>query len=76
MCDNCRVFALTEVGANPLASDTVTVSRTTEYYLSERDELRRKAAKDMIKEGLLPLKGEAFFFIINHFQIFKTTSSQ
>ena len=59
MCDNCRVVAMTEVGDNPLALGTVPVARTTEDYLRERDELRREAAKDMMKQGLLPPEGEA-----------------
>jgi ferredoxin len=59
MCDNCRVVAMTEVGDNPLALGTVPVTRTTEDYLRERDELRREAAKDMMKKGLLPPEGEA-----------------
>lgn len=59
MCDNCRVVAMTEVGDNPLALGTVPVTRTTEDYLQERDELRREAAKDMMKKGLLPPEGEA-----------------
>ena len=59
VCDICRVVAMTEVGDNPLALGTVPVARTTEDYLRERDELRREAAKDMMKQGLLPPEGEA-----------------
>jgi len=59
MCDNCRVISLTETDGNPLAFGKVPVTRTTEDYLRERDELRREAAKDMMAKGLLPPEGEA-----------------
>ena len=59
VCDNCRVFAMTELGDSPLALGTVQVTRTTEDYLSEQNELRRKEAKVMMKKGLLPPEGEA-----------------
>lgn len=59
MCDNCRVIAMTEVGDNPMALGEVPVTRTTDDYLREREELRREAAKDMMKKGLLPPEGEA-----------------
>jgi len=59
MCDNCRVIAMTEAGSNPLAFGTVPVTRTTDDYLREREDLRRQAAKDMMSKGLLPPEGEA-----------------
>ncbi len=59
MCDDCRVISMTEAGDNPLTLGTVPVTRTTDDYLRERDDLRREAAKDMMAKGLLPPKGEA-----------------
>jgi len=59
MCDDCRVISMTEEKDNPLAFGTVPVTRTTDDYLRERDELRREAAKDMMAKGLLPPEGEA-----------------
>jgi hypothetical protein len=49
MCNNCHIVAMMEVDFNQLVFDTVMVTRTTEDYLRERDELRREAAKDMMK---------------------------
>lgn len=59
MCDDCRVISMTEEKDNPLAFGNVPVTRTTDDYLRERDELRREAAKDMMAKGLLPPEGEA-----------------
>ncbi|NQW02303.1 MAG: 4Fe-4S binding protein [Rhodospirillales bacterium] len=59
MCDDCRIIAMTEVGDNPMALGKVPVTRTTDDYLREREELRRSAAKDMMAKGLLPPEGEA-----------------
>lgn len=59
MCDDCRIIAMSEVGDNPMALGEVPVTRTTDDYIRERDELRREAAKDMMKKGLLPPEGEA-----------------
>ncbi len=59
MCDDCRIIVMTEVGDNPMTLGKVPVTRTTDDYLRERDELRRTAAKDMMKKGLLPPEGEA-----------------
>ncbi len=59
MCDDCRVISMTEAGDNPMTFGKVPVTRTTDDYLRERDELRRDAAKDMMAKGLLPPEGEA-----------------
>jgi len=59
MCDNCRVVSMTEAGDNPMMFGTPRVTKTTDDYLRERDELRRSAAKDMMAKGLLPPEGEA-----------------
>lgn len=52
MCDNCRVVALTEDETHPFAAKPRPLTRTTEDYLKEREELRRKAAADMAQKGL------------------------
>jgi len=59
MCDDCRVISMTEVEGNPMAFGTPRITRTTDDYLRERDEMRREAAKDMMAKGLLPPEGEA-----------------
>jgi ferredoxin len=57
MCEDCRVVQLTTEDGNPLAHGTVPIPRTTDDYLRERDDLREKAKRDMIKKGLT--EGEA-----------------
>ncbi|MDD9877755.1 MAG: 4Fe-4S binding protein [Magnetovibrio sp.] len=52
MCEDCRVVALTEEDVQPLAHGSVPVTRTTEDYLREREELRQQAAQDMKAKGL------------------------
>ena len=52
MCDDCRVIEMTTHDDNPLAHGTVPVTRTTDDYLREREELRAKAKQDMINKGL------------------------
>jgi len=52
MCDDCRIVQMATDGDNPLAHGTVPVPKTTEDYLRERDDLRKKAKDDMIKKGL------------------------
>ena len=57
MCEDCRVVMMTTDDHNPLAHGTVPIPRTTDDYLRERDDLRRKAKEDMFKKGLT--EGEA-----------------
>ncbi|MBT3305137.1 MAG: 4Fe-4S binding protein [Alphaproteobacteria bacterium] len=52
MCDECRVFALAEEDAHPMASAARPAPRTTADYLAEREELRQSAANDMADKGL------------------------
>jgi len=59
MCDDCRVISMTEADGNPMAFGKPRITRTTDDYLRERDEMRREAAKDMMAKGLLPPEGEA-----------------
>jgi ferredoxin len=59
MCDDCRIISMTEAGDNPMTFGKVPVTRTTDDYLREREEMRRDAAKDMMEKGLLPPEGEA-----------------
>ncbi len=53
MCDDCRVLVQFEV-ANPLAGAPKPMTRTTQDYLRERDEMRAAAAADMQAKGLTP----------------------
>ncbi len=57
MCADCRVIVMTTEVQHPLAAGVVPKPRTTEDYLRERDELRKKAAQDMADKGLLPKGG-------------------
>jgi hypothetical protein len=41
MCDNCRVAAQFEVGANPFAAAPRPRTRTTDDYLRAREETER-----------------------------------
>ena len=59
MCDDCRVFALTEDDEHPMASGARPTPRTTADYLAEREELRQAAAKDMADKGLADTDGDA-----------------
>jgi len=54
MCEDCRVIALSEEDTQPLAHGSVPVTRTTDDYLREREELRQQAAADMKEKGLAP----------------------
>ncbi|OHC83399.1 MAG: hypothetical protein A3G73_08910 [Rhodospirillales bacterium RIFCSPLOWO2_12_FULL_67_15] len=54
MCDNCRVVAMTEDETHPFAGPPRPMVRTTEDYLSEREDLRRLAKADMKAKGLVP----------------------
>ncbi len=47
MCEDCRVFAFMEVEDNPMASKERPLPRTTDDYLSEREELRQQAMEDI-----------------------------
>ena len=47
MCDDCRIIVQAEIEDNPLAGPPRPLTRTTEDYLRERDELREVAAKDI-----------------------------
>ena len=47
MCDDCRIIVQAEIEDNPLAGPPRPLTRTTEDYLRERDELRQLAAKDI-----------------------------
>ena len=57
MCDDCRVFHQMEQTDHPMAAAPRPKTRTTDDYLREREELRRKAALDMAKRGLKPGNG-------------------
>jgi ferredoxin len=52
MCEDCRVIAVTVEDTHPLSSGAVPITRTTQDYLDEREELRKSAAKDMKEKGL------------------------
>lgn len=54
MCEDCRVIAIATEDEQPMAMGTVPVTRTTDDYLRERDELRRQAEADMKEKGLEP----------------------
>ena len=54
MCDDCRIFALAEEDEHPMAGAARPMTRTTDDYLREREELRKAAAKDMAEKGLAP----------------------
>ncbi len=51
MCDDCRVVAQFEVPDNPLAGPARRVTRTTDDYLREREELEAARAKVKGKNG-------------------------
>jgi len=51
MCDDCRVISQME-DKQPLAGADRPMTRTTDDYLREREELRRQAKQDMAKKGL------------------------
>lgn len=53
MCDDCRVMVQFDV-ENPLAGAPRPITRTTDDYLRERDELRQSAEADMKAKGLKP----------------------
>ncbi|MEQ9556138.1 MAG: 4Fe-4S binding protein [Rhodospirillales bacterium] len=53
MCDDCRVMVQFEV-ANPLAGAPKPMTRTTQDYLNEREEMRVAAEADMRAKGLKP----------------------
>ena len=50
MCDECRVIVQMETNDNPLAGPARPLTRTTEDYLREREELRQQAKEAM--EGM------------------------
>ena len=52
MCEDCRVIALTENDAQPMALGTVPVPRTTDDYLMEREKLRMQAEADIRDKNL------------------------
>jgi ferredoxin len=54
MCEDCRVIAIATDDTQPMAMGTVPVTRTTEDYLREREELRELAEADMREKGLKP----------------------
>ncbi len=47
MCDDCRIIVQAEDEKHPLAGAPRPLTRTTEDYLREREELRKKAAEAM-----------------------------
>ncbi len=53
MCDDCRVMVQFDV-ENPLAGAPRPVTRTTDDYLREREDLRQMAQEDMKARGLTP----------------------
>ena len=67
VCDICRVDPMTGVGNSPLVLFPVTVTRTTCDNQSKRDELHCKAAKGLMKKGLLPQKARHKFIIKQSF---------
>jgi ferredoxin len=54
MCADCRVVAIATDDTQPMAMGSVPVTRTTEDYLREREELRQQAEADMREKGLKP----------------------
>jgi len=52
MCDDCRIIVHAEKEDNPLAGAPKPMTRTTEDYLREREDLRRQAAEAMAAQGL------------------------
>ena len=44
MCDDCRIIVQMEDEKQPMAGPPRPLTRTTEDYLREREELRKKAA--------------------------------
>ena len=56
MCEDCRVIAIANEDEQPLAMGSVPTTRTTDDYLREREELRKKAQADMEDKGLKPHK--------------------
>ncbi|MBM09618.1 MAG: 4Fe-4S ferredoxin [Magnetovibrio sp.] len=54
MCEDCRVIAIATEDKQPLALGKVPVTRTTEDYLREREELRKEANIAMKEKGLKP----------------------
>jgi ferredoxin len=59
MCDDCRIFALSEEDEHPMAAGARPAPRTTDDYLREREELRQAAVKDMADKGLTNTDGDA-----------------
>jgi len=53
MCDDCRIISMTEDIVHPMAVGKVPIPRTTDDYLREREELRRKAKEDMVSKGII-----------------------
>jgi len=56
MCEDCRVIAIANEDEQPLAMGSVPITRTTDDYLREREELRKQAKVDMENKGLTPKK--------------------
>ena len=56
MCEDCRVIAIANEDEQPLAMGSVPITRTTDDYLREREELRKQAEVDMENKGLTPKK--------------------
>lgn len=52
MCDDCRVISQMEDSDQPLAGEQRPITRTTDDYLREREELRQQAKEDMARKGL------------------------
>ena len=58
MCDDCRIISMTEDIVHPMAVGKVPIPRTTDDYLREREELRRKAKEDMVSKGIITSDSE------------------
>ena len=57
MCEDCRVIAIATDDEQPMAMGSVPVTRTTDDYLREREELREQAKADMEAKHLKPDNG-------------------
>ena len=53
MCDDCRIIDMATNDTNPLASGAVPIPKTTDDYLREREELKRRAEEDMKKKNII-----------------------
>ena len=66
MCEDCRVIAIANEDEQPLAMGSVPITRTTDDYLREREELRKQAEVDMENKGLPPKKAVSYTHLRAH----------